>query len=168
MNSRRRHPVSVAQLLIVVGGVSAGVVAGLVLTEPDALAGLPDLPASTDNVSAHRIAFGFCQGREDDNCIIDGDSFNIHGQSVRLAGIDAPELGNPGCESERQLAERAEERLHELLNGGAVRLIRTGVRDRDRYGRLLRDAEVDGASVGEQLIAEGLAQPWRGQKADWC
>jgi endonuclease YncB( thermonuclease family) len=32
----------------------------------------------------------------------------------------------------------------------------------------LRDAEVDGASVGEQLIAEGLAQPWRGQKADWC
>jgi endonuclease YncB( thermonuclease family) len=115
-----------------------------------------------------RMRFGFCEGREGDNCVIDGDSFILAGETVRLAPIDAPEMGNPRCDQERQLAGRAERRLHSLLNEGPVVLERSGFRDQDRFGRSLRDAVVNGRSVSDQLVAEGLAQPWAGQKADWC
>jgi micrococcal nuclease len=39
---------------------------------------------------------------------------------------------------------------------------------RDRYGRIVARIEVDGVDLGERLIARGLAQPWRGRKADFC
>jgi endonuclease YncB( thermonuclease family) len=112
--------------------------------------------------------FDFCRGRSGDNCVIDGDSFNFQGETVRLAGIDTPEIGGAQCADERARAEAAEARLHALLNAGAVRLVRIGGRDRDRFGRLLRDAEVNGASVSDQLVAEGHARRWTGQRQPWC
>jgi endonuclease YncB( thermonuclease family) len=40
---------------------------------------------------------------------------------------------------------------------------------RDKYGRLLVAMYVDGADVGETLIAEGLAVSYRGgQRINWC
>jgi micrococcal nuclease len=130
----------------------------------------PALPPDSGNAgdAASRLSFGFCRGREGDNCVIDGDSFVFRGEAVRLAGIDTPEIGSAQCEDERARGEAAERRLHALLNGGEVRLVRVGGRDRDRFGRLLRDAEVDGASVSERLLAEGHARRWTGQREPWC
>jgi micrococcal nuclease len=120
------------------------------------------------SIPAIRRSIGFCRGRSGNDCVIDGDTFILAGETIRLAGIDAPEMGNPGCEDERRLAEAAKNRLHRLLNTGAIQLVATGDRDRDRYGRLLRDAHVDGRSVSEALMAEGLARPWRGRRESWC
>lgn len=114
------------------------------------------------------FSFGFCAGRSGDNCVIDGDSFVLNGETVRLAGIDTAEIGNPQCEEELELAKAAETRLHQLLNSGPVTLKSVGSQDRDRYGRLLRDAVVNGRSVSDQLLAEGLAHEWRGRKESWC
>jgi endonuclease YncB( thermonuclease family) len=111
---------------------------------------------------------GFCQGRSGDNCVIDGDTFILAGETVRLAGIDAPEMGNARCPAERARAEHAKARLHVLLNAGPIELVANADRNRDRHGRLLRDALVNGTSVSARLIDEGLARPWQGRKADWC
>ena len=34
--------------------------------------------------------------------------------------------------------------------------------------RLLRVVVRHGQSVGAQLVREGLAEPWRGRRSDWC
>lgn len=43
-----------------------------------------------------------------------------------------------------------------------------GNRDVDQYGRKLRLVTVSGLSVGDALIAEGLAVPWAGRRHYWC
>lgn len=77
--------------------------------------------------------------------------------------MDTPEMDGR-CPSERLLAIRARTRLGELLRG-EVRL--TGDR-RDRYGRLLREVWVGRRNIGQQMIREGHARPYRGRRERWC
>jgi endonuclease YncB( thermonuclease family) len=114
------------------------------------------------------VSFGLCAGRRGTNCVIDGDTFILDGQIIRLAGIDTPEIGGARCPDERARGEAAEQRLHQILNSGPVQLVTAGDRDRDRYDRLLRDALVAGQSVSEQLVVEGHARRWQGRKESWC
>jgi endonuclease YncB( thermonuclease family) len=96
----------------------------------------------------------------------DGDSFHVDiagtPDEVRLIGIDTPEIGN--CE-----AQAAKDRLGELLANGFT-LVGGAAHERDRYGRLLRYAQIavdpaddidgyrDGTlDVGAALVAEGYA-----------
>ena len=95
--------------------------------------------------------------------ITDGDTFRCDGQRIRISGIDTPEMDGR-CPSERLLAIRARTRLGELLRG-EVRL--TGDR-RDRYGRLLRQVWVGRRNIGQQMIREGHARPYRGRRETWC
>ena len=99
--------------------------------------------------------------------MVDGDTFWLNGEKVRIAGIDAPETHPPRCASEAQLGRQATEKLHALLNSGAVTM--TGIdRDRDVYGRLLRNVAVDGQDVGEAMIADGVAREYAGGRRPWC
>ncbi|HEY0165289.1 MAG TPA: thermonuclease family protein [Sphingomicrobium sp.] len=41
-------------------------------------------------------------------------------------------------------------------------------RDEDRYGRKLRIVLVDGRSVGEMLVGEGLARSYGNGRRPWC
>jgi len=77
------------------------------------------------------------------------------------------EVSRPACPQEAALAARATGRLLALLNEGTFTLA-SGGRDRDRYGRLLRTVTRDGASVGEVLVREGLAEEWKGYRGNWC
>ncbi len=93
--------------------------------------------------------------------IVDGDTLHVEfegrDESVRLYGIDAPEVGTP-C------AADATERLRELA-GSTVRM-RRDARDRDRYKRLLRYVYTpSGESIDATLVREGLARAWRGDGA---
>lgn len=40
--------------------------------------------------------------------------------------------------------------------------------DEDRYGRKLRVLVRRGRSLGDQLVAEGLARNWDGRRHPWC
>ena len=62
---------------------------------------------------------------------------------------------------------QATRRLIILLNAGPF-VLEAGARNRDRYGRSLRTVIRGGRSLGGQLVAEGLAEPWRGRRSDWC
>ena len=53
-------------------------------------------------------------------------------------------------------------------HAGPFDLAATGSRDRDRYGRLLRLVTRRGRSLGEELVAEGLAETWKGRRSSWC
>ncbi|MEX1146751.1 MAG: thermonuclease family protein [Sphingomonadales bacterium] len=102
------------------------------------------------------------------NCVIDGDTFYLHGERIRIADIDTPETSNPQCTHEARLGARATERLHDLLNAGPFVLESWPGRDRDQYGRLLRIVIRDGQSLGNVMVNEGLARQWGGRRQSWC
>lgn len=112
--------------------------------------------------------FSLCGSGPRINCVVDGDTVYLGGRKIRLADIDTPEVFSPSCASERERGERASRRLLALLNQAPVTFERTGSRDSDVYGRDLRIAVSNGRSVGDRLVAEGLARPWDGARRSWC
>lgn len=114
-------------------------------------------PTATQTVSGRRVR------------VVDGDTLRLpDGERVRLLNIDTPEMPpRSQCENERRLALEAKARLQALVREGEL-IFQPGPRDRDRYGRQLRRVEINGRDLGDQLIVEGLAQPWAGAKANWC
>lgn len=116
---------------------------------------------------AARARFSLCFMGGGYNCVVDGDTIWLRGRKIRIADIDAPETHDPRCSSEKALGDRATLRLQQLLNSGIVTL-RPADRDTDRYGRLLRFVLVDGESVGDVLVGEGLARWYGGHRRPWC
>jgi endonuclease YncB( thermonuclease family) len=100
--------------------------------------------------------------------VIDGDTFDYDGVRIRVADIDTPELRGQ-CTYEIELAERATQRMRTLLAAAPFELhsLPSG-RDEDRYGRKLRIVTRDGRSLGDILVAEGLARTWSGRREPWC
>ncbi len=98
--------------------------------------------------------------------VIDGDTFRYRGEKIRVADIDTPELRGR-CPAEAALAARATDRMSQLLRQGPFEL-RSIDRDEDRYGRKLRVVVRNGRSLGDQLVAEGLARTWTGRREPWC
>lgn len=110
--------------------------------------------------------FSMCNGGYRITCVVDGDTFWFRGEKIRIADIDTPELSPPRCERERQLGLAAKQRLLNILNSGP--LFKTTARDEDRFGRMLRIVYRDRRSVGDILVAEGLARKWEGSRRTWC
>jgi endonuclease YncB( thermonuclease family) len=100
--------------------------------------------------------------------VIDGDTIDIDGTRIRLADINAPEIGSPKCDRELALGRRAKQRLAELIAGGPIEVQYIGGHNVDRYGRKLRVIKRDGRSLGDILVAEGLARRWNGSRRGWC
>ncbi|MDZ4691595.1 thermonuclease family protein [Terricaulis sp.] len=102
--------------------------------------------------------------------VIDGDTFEDldTGDRYRLENIDTPETGGRArCTAERQLGDRATRQARALItSANSLDVRRTG--RIDRYDRIIAFIEVDGRDLGELLIAEGLARPWRGRREPWC
>lgn len=122
------------------------------------------MPATTLLAAA---AFALCAAGPRTTCVVDGDTFWLEGEKVRIADINAPETQGAACANEAARGQAASRRLVALLNAGPFSLA-AGPRERDRYGRLLRTVMRGGRSLGDQLVAEGLAEPWRGQRGNWC
>jgi micrococcal nuclease len=84
----------------------------------------------------------------------DGDSLTLVGSdgleiSVRLRGIDAPELGQP-------YGYEAKQALQSLLNAGTVGLSEP---EKGKYGRYVADVYLGDTWVNQAMVAEGHA---------WC
>lgn len=111
--------------------------------------------------------FGLCEGQGRISCVVDGDTFWLEGDKIRILDINTPEISSPQCDAELRLGERATERLQELLNAGPFSL-EPGPERTDRYGRKLMRVTRGGINLGEVLIEEGLAERWRGYRGGWC
>lgn len=127
---------------------------------------LLDAPAPVVGSVSPR-SFGLCSGSARHTCVVDGDTFWLDGAKIRIADINTPEVSQPQCPAEAALGRKASLRLAELLSGASLDL-RAADRDEDRYGRKLRIVERDGRSVGQTLVAEGLAHEWQGRRESWC
>lgn len=127
----------------------------------------PSAAASAGERKSVSGTFGFCHVGGGTNCVVDGDTIWADGENIRIADIDAPETHEPRCSAEKRLGDRATRRLHELVNSGAVTLQGIG-RNSDSYGRKLRVVLVDGTSVGDTLVDEGLARWYEGGRRSWC
>jgi len=125
---------------------------------------LADAATGGDNLAA---SFSYCGSGQRVNCVVDGDTFWFDGRKIRIADINTPELSGAQCADEKLLAQHAKRRMTALLNDGNFSLV-TIIRDRDKYGRLLRIVERDGSSLGEILVGEGLAERWQGRRSGWC
>ena len=99
--------------------------------------------------------------------VVDGDTFYFGDDKVRIAGIDAPETHPPRCAREAELGGQATAKLHALLNSGSVTMSEID-RDRDTYGRLLRNVAVDGADVGAAMVSAGVAREYGSGRRSWC
>lgn len=86
--------------------------------------------------------------------------------SVRVAGIDAPEIKGK-CPAEKEAAIIAKQAAVAVLRGAKVIELRQ--MDRDKYFRILADVYADGRSLAEHLIQKGHARRYDGgHKAGWC
>ncbi|MEO3386851.1 thermonuclease family protein [Mesorhizobium sp. CAU 1741] len=106
----------------------------------------------------------FCGGGRRVSCVVDGDTFWLSGEKVRLESIDAPEMEG-ACSYERNLAQQAKSRLSEILSNREITLSRSG---HDRYGRTLARADTPSGEAGAILVREGLARRWTGRREPWC
>ena len=130
--------------------------------------GLDILPASSGFSSVGGGRFTLCSTGNQAQCVVDGDTIHYAGLKIRLEGIDAPETYQFKCSSELALGKRATNRLLELINSGPFEIVNRGGRDEDIYGRKLRTIERDGRSLGDVMVAEGLARRWDGARHSWC
>jgi endonuclease YncB( thermonuclease family) len=117
--------------------------------------------------TGERVSFRYCFTGGGYNCVVDGDTIWLKGVKIRIADIDAPETHDPHCASEKVLGNRATSRLHDLLQSGPITLQPID-RDKDAYGRKLRLVLVNGTSVGDTLVREGLARYYGNGRRPWC
>ncbi len=110
---------------------------------------------------------------------IDGDTFKINipgmpavfgkGISVRIKGIDAPEMRSK-VECEKMMAMAVAIRLEKLLSTASrVDLLNV---ERDKYFRLLADVQINGSiDIGKFFLENGWAVSYAGKtkpKVNWC
>ena len=90
--------------------------------------------------------------------VVDGDTLRLSdGRSVRMIGLNTPELGKKG-RSDEPFAVVARQRLEVLVaaSDGRVGLL-PGKESKDHYGRTLAHVySADGANLEAQMLAEGL------------
>jgi endonuclease YncB( thermonuclease family) len=102
--------------------------------------------------------------------LIDGDTFVLDGERIRILEIDTPETRGATCENELILGLKAKQRLRELLDSGPLTIVRE---NKDYWGRTLAYVYAGEVNVGEALLKEGHALPYvKGKKArrtaQWC
>jgi endonuclease YncB( thermonuclease family) len=128
---RNRTPVGIAVLI--------GIALGLAI---------PETP-TTQSAPAETVVL---RGSRHVRSIIDGDTFKVGDRSIRLHGIDAPELAQ-SCEG-WAAGEAARNALVGLLARGAPQCKYVAT---DAYGRTVAICRVNGEDVSEAMVRSGMA-----------
>ena len=109
--------------------------------------------------------------------IVDGDTFSGVVQlkdgaeisvRVRLRNVDTPEIKGE-CEHERDMAQRAKEKLGKIIPVGTIVEL-NDIKDDKYLGRIdATVADARGHDVGRQLIRAGLGRGYNGgRRRPWC
>ena len=123
-------------------------------------------PTQADPEAAY---FQECAGPVRYTCVVDGDTIRYRGEIIRLVGIDAPEIFDPGCEREAEIGARATDELRRLLNAGPFSLTRAPMEpNRDVYDRLLRRISREGIDFADILLKTGTIHRYGAAGPDWC
>ena len=108
--------------------------------------------------------------------VYDGDTFRVNIDSlppivgknipVRLEGVDTPEI-NGKCQYEKDLALEARDFVRSKLSN-AVEILLNDLQ-RGKYFRIVAKVYIDGVSLEDELLQNGLAYQYNGgKKSNWC
>lgn len=87
--------------------------------------------------------------------VIDGDTIEIHGERVRLSGIDTPERGSR-C-GDINVYQKAAFALSDMIGS---RTVSCEITDTDRYDRKVGHCQAAGQSLQSAMVREGWARDW--------
>ena len=92
--------------------------------------------------------------------IIDGDTIEIHGQRIRLFGIDAPE-SRQTCEAAGQTYRCGQQAALVLADHIGQQTVACEPQDTDRYGRIVAICRGTGEDLNGWMVAQGWALAYR-------
>ena len=128
------------KVVIGVIGLLAAVVGERVVTERETLSGVPS--------------------------VIDGDTLDLHGQRIRLHGIDAPES--------RQLCRKSGQSVRCGQNAALAldalirhRPVKCEQKDKDRYGRVVAVCRLGSTDLNGWMVQQGHALAYRSYSEDY-
>ncbi|WP_112663069.1 thermonuclease family protein [Microvirga flavescens] len=87
---------------------------------------------------------------------VDGDTLRIEGKTIRLKGIDAPEL-HQSCRRQGRAYRCGEAARQALADMVADRIVECSAAGRDRYQRVLASCTVEGEDIAARLVGDGQA-----------
>ncbi len=98
--------------------------------------------------------------------VIDGDTLEIHGQRIRLHGIDAPE-SRQFCRRDGKPWQCGKDAANALAEKIARRPLRCEDLGRDRYKRIIGRCAVAGEDLEKWMVSEGWALAYRRYSLDY-
>lgn len=105
------------------------------------------------------ITLPFPAAADDPVRVVDGDGLKIGKQSIRLWGIDAPELDQT-CEQDGRTVPCGEDArflLGALVMGGDLVCETKG---NDRYRRIIAQCSAGGHDLASEMVRQGYALDW--------
>ncbi len=98
--------------------------------------------------------------------VIDGDTLEIHGQRIRLHGIDAPESGQT-CTGGGKTYRCGQKAALALSDKIGQQTVRCEQRDTDRYGRVVAVCRIGAEDLNARMALEGWALAYREYSSDY-
>lgn len=98
--------------------------------------------------------------------VIDGDTIEIHGQRIRLFGIDSPESAQL-CQAEQKPYRCGQRAALALADRIGSRTVRCQERDVDRYGRTVAVCYVGSEDLDRWMVEQGWAVAFRKYSHDY-
>src|SRR5262249_49799571 len=89
--------------------------------------------------------------------VVDGDTLDIHGERIRLWGVDAPESTQLCRGRDRRPYRCGAEAANALDAFARGKTVRCTAVDGDRYGRIVARCAAGGLDLGQMLVSRGLA-----------
>ncbi len=89
--------------------------------------------------------------------VIDGDSIKVGKKEVRLVGIDAPEYSQTCFDAKNNEYECGKESFDFLLKLAQKKNAKCLYAELDKYNRFLAKCFIDGVSINDEILRNGMA-----------
>ena len=99
--------------------------------------------------------------------VVDGDTIEIHGQRIRLHGIDAPESRQECSRSDGTSWRCGQQAALALSDRIGCSVVHCDARGRDRYGRIISVCLKDNEDLNRWMVANGWAVAYRKYALDY-
>jgi len=100
--------------------------------------------------------------------VIDGDTIEIHGQRIRLYGIDAPESRQECTQPDGTTWRCGQQAALALSDRIGRATVRCDPRDRDRYGRIIAICFKGTENLNRWMVVNGWAMAYRKYSLDYA